>query len=427
MPVRLHAPWRPVAAGAALATATAAATVIAVGAFALPAAAATTTLFASPSGSGSSCSSSQPCSLSGAQAAVRSMVAGMSGDIVVQLADGVYRLSAPLRLTAADSGANGHTVVWQAAPSARPVISGARQVTGWSLVDSGKNVWQANVGTGVDTRQLYVNGTEATRARTQVNRSDFTATGSGLRFTTAALNYLNSVANPSRVEVETINSWTDRYSPVQGIASNMITMQQPAWNNNTFGYDTMTSPFRAGPMYLENAYEFLDSPGEWYLNPGTGVLSYIPRSGENLSSADVELPTLQSLTDIGGTYDSPAHHISFTGITFTGTSWLGPSSNQGYADQQTGTYLAGNWSWPAFGSCNSGCTPFEATRPHWNQMPAAVQVSAANTIAFTGDQFVDLGQTAVGIGNDANAHASGVGLGASTITITGSTFTGVAA
>jgi hypothetical protein len=143
----------------------------------------------------------------------------------------------------------------------------------------GKNIWQANVGAGIDTRQLYVNGTEATRARTQVNRSDFTAGGTGLRFTNSALNYLNTLANQSRVEVEAINSFTDRYSPVQSISGNLLTMQQPAWNNNTFGYDTLTNPFRAGPMYLENAYEFLDSAGEWYLNPGTGVLSYIPAPG----------------------------------------------------------------------------------------------------------------------------------------------------
>jgi hypothetical protein len=146
-----------------------------------------------------------------------------------------------------------------------------------------------------------------------------------------------------------------------------------------------------------------------------------------MSSADVELPALQSLAAVGGTYDSPAHNISFSGITFTGTSWLGPSSNQGFVDQQTGGYLTGNWSWPAYGSCGSGCSQFEATRPHWSQMPAAVQVSAANTITFSGDQFLNLGQTAVGIGNDANAHASGVGLGASSITVTGSVFTGVAA
>ncbi|MDQ1307005.1 MAG: hypothetical protein QG671_2837 [Actinomycetota bacterium] len=391
------------------------------------ASAATTTVYASPSGSGTDCSAARPCSLSAAQSAVRGLVGGMSGDIVVQLADGVYRLSAPLRLTGADSGSNGHSVIWQAAPSAHPVLSGAERVTGWSLADSRLNIWKVDVGSGTNTRQLYVNGVQATRARTQVNRSDFSATGSGLRFTNGSLSYLNNLADQSLVEVETINSWTDRYSPVQSITGNFLTMQQPAWNNNTFGYDTFTSPFRAGPMYLENAYEFLDSPGEWYLSPGTGVLSYIPRSGENLSTADVELPRLQSLVDIGGTYDAPAHNISLVGITFSGTSWLGPSSNQGFADQQTGAYLVGDRPWPAFGSCTSGCTQFEATRPQWSQMPAAVQVSAASDITFSGDQFANLGQNALGIGNDANAHASGVGLGARSITVDHSVFTGDAA
>ncbi|MGN9908781.1 RICIN domain-containing protein [Phytohabitans sp. LJ34] len=383
-----------------------------------PAVAAPTTLYASPSGSGTACSSAQPCSLAGAQAAVRALNDAMSDDIVVQLADGVYRLSAPLRLTAEDSGTNGRTVVWQAAPSARPVISGARAVTGWTLADAGRNIWRANVGTGIDTRQLYVDGAVATRARTQVNRADFTASSTGMRFTNGALSYLNNLANQNRVEMESVNSFTDRYSPVQSISGNLITMQQPAWNNNNFGYDTFTSPHRAGPLYLANAYEFLDSAGEWYLNPGTGVLSYIPRAGQNMSTASVELPALQSLVNIGGTYDAPAHHITFTGVTFTGTSWLGPSSNQGYIDQQTGAYIAGNWSWPGFTSCHNGCTQFEAARPNWFQMPAAVQISAANNVTFSDSQFVNLGQTAIGIGNDANAHASGVGLGASNITVT---------
>ncbi|MFG3299630.1 ricin-type beta-trefoil lectin domain protein [Micromonospora chersina] len=408
---------RRVAAGAAAIVVTTAATVLAAAA---PAAAATTILYAAPSGTGSTCSVSQPCSLTAAQAAVRSRNAAMSGDIVVELADGVYRLAAPLRLTAADSGTNGYTVVWRAAASTRPVISGARAVTGWSLADAGKNIWRASVGAGIDSRQLYVNGAVATRARTAVNRSDFTFTTTGMRFSSGALSYLNNLANQSRVEVESVGSFTDRYSPVQSIAANFLTMQQPAWNNNTFGYDTLSRPHRAGPLYLGNAYEFLDSPGEWYLDPGSGALSYIPLAGQDMATVSVELPVLPSLVDIGGTYDAPAHHIAFNGITFSGTSWLGPSSNQGFADQQTGAHITGTWARPAdaLTSCQEGCQLFEATRPSWSQMPAAVQVSAANTITFSDSRFVNLGQTAVGIGNDANAHASGVGLGASNITIT---------
>ncbi|HUQ61948.1 RICIN domain-containing protein [Lentzea sp.] len=385
-----------------------------------PATAATTTLHASPSGTGTTCSATAPCSLTAAQAAVRSRTSSMSGDIVVELADGTYRLAEALRFTASDSGTNGYRVLWQAAASARPVISGARPVTGWSVADSGRNIWRANVTAGADSRQLYVDGAIATRARTQVNRSDFTFTESGMRFSNGALSYLNTLANQNRVEVESVNSFTDRYSPVQSISGNFLTMRQPAWNNNTFGYDTLNNPFRAGPLYLANAREFLDSPGEWYLDPAAGALYYIPLSGQNMSNVSVELPALQSLVGVGGTYDAPAHDISFTGITFTGTSWLGPSGDQGFADQQTGAYLAGNWNWPSdrLNTCKSGCAQFEAVRPHWSQMPAAVQVSAASRITFADSRFLNLGQTAIGIGNDANAHASGVGLGASGITVT---------
>ncbi|MEQ4305824.1 RICIN domain-containing protein [Plantactinospora sp. B6F1] len=407
---------RRVLAGAAAALTTAA-TVTVVAASAAPALAATTTLYASPSGSGTACTAATPCSLAGAQTAVRSRTGAMSGDIVVELADGVYRLTSPLRLTAADSGTNGYRVIWQAAPSARPVISGARAVTGWSLVDSGRNIWRANVGAGLDSRQLYVDGAIATRARTQVNRADFTADSTGMRFTNSALGYLNNLANENRVQIESVGSFTDRYVSVQSINGNLITMQQPGWSNNNFGYDTFTSPHRAGPLYLSNAYEFLDAPGEWYLDPGSGALSYIPLGGQNMNNVRVELPTLQSLVNLGGSYDAPAHHLTFSGITFAGTSWLGPSGNQGYADQQTGAYIAGNWSWPSFTSCHNGCPQFEAARPNWLQSPAAVQISAANNITFTDSRFVNLGQTAVGIGNDAGAHGSGVGLGASNITI----------
>ncbi|WP_182909859.1 RICIN domain-containing protein [Microbispora sp. H13382] len=408
---------RPVLAGIVAAALAVASALVA---SATPALAATTTLYASPSGTGTACTSAQPCSLPAAQTAVRSQNSAMSGDIVVELADGVYRQTSPLRFTAADSGTNGYSVKWQAAQGARPVISGARAVTGWSLADSGKNIWRADVGTGIDTRQLYVNGALATRARTQVNRNDFTATTTGMRFSSSALSYLNNLANQNRVEMESVGSFTDRYVTVQSISGNFITMQQPGWNNNTFGYDTFSQPHRAGALYLENAYEFLDSPGEWYINPGTGVLYYIPASGQNINNVAVELPVLQSLVDVGGTYDSPAHHITFSGITFTGTTWLGPSSNQGFVDQQTGAYIAGNYNWPGdrLTSCQEGCQAFESTRPNWYQMPAAVQVSAANNITFTDSQFVNLGQTAIGIGNDANAHASGVGLGASDITVT---------
>jgi hypothetical protein len=388
-----------------------------------------TTLYTSPTGSGTACSSAQPCSLSQAQTAVRAIAPSMTGDIVVQIAAGTYALSNPLTFTQADSGANGHTVYWQAATGTRPIISGGQRVTGWTVADSAQNIWRANVSGAFDSRQLYVNGRIATRARTQVNRADFTATTTGLTFTNGALSYLNNVANEGRIELESVNSFTDRYVPVQSINSNVIAMEQPAWGNNTWGYDTLSRPFHNGPMYLANAREFLDAAGEWYLDTAAGQLYYKPLSGENMSTADVQLPRLESLVRIGGTYAAPAHHISFSGLQFSHTSWLQPNSSQGYADQQTGAYIYGTWSRPAdwLTSCQQGCPQFEATRPNWRQMPAAVQVSAANAIRFTNNRFTNLGQVGLGIGQDANAHATGVGLGASDVDVIGNVFEQISA
>jgi Ricin-type beta-trefoil lectin domain len=383
-----------------------------------------TTLYVSPTGSGTSCSASAPCSVTQAKSSVEALNGNMSGDIVVQLAGGTYRMSAPLVLGSADSGSNGNHVVWQAAPGQSPVLSGGQQVTGWTLKDTANNIYAASVPTGADSRQLYVDGALAPRASIPIARSDVKITTSGMTILNSALNYLATLPEQNRIELESQNSFTDRYAPVQSISGTTIAMQQPAWNNNNWGYDTLASPFAGGSLKLENSYSFLKTTGQWFLDPQAGQLYYKAPSGWSPTSHDIELPRLTSLLQIGGTYASPAHDITVQNIAFQHTTWLQPSTSSGYADQQSGAFLGRTFTQPSdfLTSCQSGCPLFEAARNSWSQVPAAVQVSAARGITFSGDTFTHLGQVGLGIGNDADAHASGVGLGASSITVTGSSF-----
>jgi hypothetical protein len=404
--------------------------VLAVGAFvAAPAvtshAATMTTLYASPAGSGTACSASAPCSLTQAKTSVEAIDGNMSGDIVVQLAGGTYRMSSPLVLGSADSGTNGHQVIWQAAPGEQPVLSGGQQVTGWTLKDASNNIYAASVPAGSDSRQLFVDGALAPRAAISISRSDVKITAGGMTIVNSALNYLSTLPQQNRIELESQNSFTDRYAPVQSISGSTITMQQPAWNNNNWGYDTLASPFAGGSLQLENSYSFLKTAGQWYLDPQAGQLYYKAPSNWSPTSHDVELPRLTSLLQIGGSYTSPAHDITVNGVAFQHTTWLQPSTSVGYADQQSGAFLGRTFTQPSdfMTSCQSGCQLFEAARNSWSQVPAAVQVSAARGITFTGDTFAHLGQVGLGIGNDADAHASGVGLGASSVPVSGSTFT----
>ena len=352
-----------------------------------------------------------------------------SSDVVVHMAGGTYRLTKPLTFTGADSAQNGHTISYAAAAGAPAVMTGSQQVTGWTLQNSGANIWVATVGTGVNSRQLYVNGAEAPRAAISVPRSDFSFTQTGLTITNSSLNYLAGLSNQNQIEVESVNSFTDRYAPVQSISGTTITMQQPAWDNSTWGYDTLNAPFAGGTMSLENNYSFLQQAGQWYLNPATGQLFYKAASGQNPNNLDIELPRQQVLLQVSGSYASPVSGLSFSNMTFSGATWLGPSGSNGYADQQNGAHIDGAWQMPSnwLSTCSSGCQLFEAVRNHWDQIPAAVQVSAASNITFSGDTFTDLGEVGLGVGEDADANASGVGLGANGITITGNKFTADAA
>ncbi|MEV5176896.1 right-handed parallel beta-helix repeat-containing protein [Streptomyces flaveolus] len=343
----------------------------------------------------------------------------------VQLADGTYRLSEPLRFGPGDGGGN-HTIHWTAASDAHPVITGAKKVTGWSKSEAGPGIWEADTPRGLDTRQLYVNGVIAPRAAIRLANTDVTPTATGLTIKNPALNYLATLPDQERIEFESLGDFTNRYSPVQSISGSEITMAQPAWDNNTWGWDTVQNSFLAGPSwYLDNSLKFLTQAGQWYVDPGAGKLYYKPADGVDPNRLDIELPRLETLISIGGTYDRPVTGLAFDGIQFSGTSWLGPSTD-GYADQQNGLFIKGAYKYrpaDAFTSCSRGCEMFERARTSWYQEPAAVQVSAASRISFTGNTFTNLGQSALGIGNDANATRTGVGLGASDIDVVGNRFT----
>jgi hypothetical protein len=346
--------------------------------------------------------------------------AAAGNDVTVLLAGGTYRLSAPMVFTTADSG-----TTWQAEPGQTPILSGGTQVTGWTVQDAGQNIWVASVPQGADSRQLFVDGTLAPRASIAISRSDVQITTTGMTITNSALNYLATLPQQNRIEVESQNSFTDRYAPVQSISGTTITMQQPAWNNNNWGYDTLARPFGGGQLFLENSYSFLKSTGQWYLDPQAGRLYYKAPAGWAPASHDVELPRLQSLLQISGSYSNPVRDMTFQGLRFEHTTWLTPSTSVGYANQQSGTFLPSANQMPGdfLSSCQSGCPLFEGARNSWAQVPAAVQVSAATAITFSGNTFTHLGQVGLGIGNDANAHGSGTGLGASSITVDHNTFT----
>jgi hypothetical protein len=347
-------------------------------------------------------------------------------DVVVKLADGIYRLFQPLRFTAADGGQNGHTVTWQAAEGAHPVWSGAIPVTGWRMWDRAKDIYVADVPAGLNARQLWVNDQLAPIASVEIQRKDVVFTREGVTLKPGALSY--DIRRSPHLELRATGFFTGRISPVARIEQDRLIMRQPAWDNNLWGYDTIEKPFHPelSHLYLANSLDLLTKPGQWYLDPVEGKLYLRPGEGIDLATADVELPHIAVLLSIGDSLDQPVRDLTFRRIRFSHTTWLGPSGPDGYASQQSGSYLAGHaLAYPddPIATCAQGCRAFESVRNEWSQIPASVQVSASERITFDQDVFAHLGQYALGTGNDADAMLSGTGLGAGDITVTANVFT----
>ncbi len=279
----------------------------------LPAAgasAATTQIYVANNGSGNMCSFSAPCGISEAKAKVRSAASTMSSDLVVNLRGGTYRFDSALQLGIEDSGQNGYTVRWQAYPGETPVFSGGRKIAGWSLVDPVKNLYRASVPAGFQSRQLFVDGVRAVRARSELNPAGFKKTAQG--FSSSNLLY-TTWRNQDSIEIVGRNAWKSLRCPVRsitaGVGSAEFTMQQPCWSNagtapNPDYYFPYNGSGRIGldsVTWLENAFELLDQAGEFYIDSAAGQAYYIPRPGENLAAAEVEAPASEGLLRLAGT------------------------------------------------------------------------------------------------------------------------------
>lgn|GEM_PF-2218741 len=269
---------------------------------------------------------------------VRSVNSSMTGDINIYLRGGTYTLAAPLQLTSQDSGTNGYRIVYRNFPSETPVISGGVPVTDWSLFNATNNIYRAYVGTDFYSRHLYVDGVRAVRARSESTPAGFTLdAANGFNLPTTGM-YANmaSWGDPSDIEIHEKVQWTIQWGGVDHIANGKIYMKQPFWR--TTQYHTQYAIGMTYPQVIENAYELLDTHGEWYLSRSSGYLYYKPLPGQNMNTSSFILPKLERLIDGNhrGSLDNLLKNVQFQGITFSYTTYLQPGSDEGYADHQGG-------------------------------------------------------------------------------------------
>ncbi|TPQ18980.1 RICIN domain-containing protein [Streptomyces sporangiiformans] len=271
---------------------------------------------------------------------VRTVNDDMTGDINVYLRGGNYPVSSTIDFTSADSGTNGHRVVYAAYQNEKPVLNGGVPVTGWTQ-HSG-NIWKASLDRDDKLRALYVNGKRAQMASKTIDSAGchgtYTVTagqapwawesGSQCDGAKYSLSDLPAVAaNQGDVEIKSATTWTTAIVGVRQIttssdgANRVALFQQPG---AAIAQAPPYGPFKAsGSHTFMNAYEFLDQPGEFYFNKTTRTLYYYKSSSENMTTAKVFAPNnVSTLLKIAGTSRTDhARNITFSGLTVEHSDW----------------------------------------------------------------------------------------------------------
>lgn len=266
--------------------------------------------------------------------AIRSIKSETTAPFTVSLRAGTYALKRAFQLDEQDSGSDAAPVTYQAYRGEKVTLSGGRSISGWQRgrgqiytvqlpeVQAGR--WNFNA--------LFVNGRRATRARTPnqgryynivaPSGPDF-APGSdptyySFRFHAGDVD--PAWKNLNEIEVVSNRRASQSRAFIAAVEGDRVRLQSYAskyygWEEWNGGQDR---------YYLDNIFEGLDSPGEWYLDRKSGTLSYWPLSGENMAMAQVSAPVLLQLLDMRGATE----RMDLSQRAFTIAAWIKTSANE---------------------------------------------------------------------------------------------------
>ncbi len=265
--------------------------------------------------------------IEGARDAIRQMKAeqGLTEPVTVMLRGGTYFLDRTIVFDNQDYGTAQHPITYRAYPGEEPVISGGRKIkASWETYDGQIKVctlpeveagdWSFN--------QLFVNGERQTRARIPHEGYQIIAEAVSDTAFKYKAGHFKRYRNLKDAEIVMFHSWNNSRLKVAGLdEQKRIVRCLDANAPHPIGWSSAGSVNR---YYIDNVFEGLQQPGDWYLDKHSGELYYWPEG--NTENLEIVAPALKQLIR----FEDQARHIHIRGITFTDTRWELPE--KGYPD-----------------------------------------------------------------------------------------------
>ncbi len=251
---------------------------------------------------------------------------GLSKAVTVYLKGGLYELEETIVFKPEDSGTLTSPICYRAVEGEEAIISGGKPVIGrWkkykdnimmcTINDVKKGDWYF--------RQLFINGERQIRARfpnssyyliadteEEMERNEFKYRGTDIR----------KWKNLNEVEIVVFQYWNES----RLLVSEVDDQAKKVSFTGRIGM-RLDNEEECNRYYVDNVFEGLDQPGEWYLDKHTGKLYVWPKT--DLASAEVRAPVLNELIRFEGDVETNnIRYINFQGLTFCETDYILPEA-----------------------------------------------------------------------------------------------------
>jgi hypothetical protein len=240
------------------------------------------------------------------------------GPIEVILHAGTYYLPETLILTPEDSGTKDVPIRYVPFPGDAVTLSGGQSLQlQWSPYKG--NILQAQIPQVKDGKlsfdQLFINGRMQHLAR-YPNFDPAAKYFNGVAADAIAPARLKSWAHPETALLNAMHTgqWGDMHWQITGVDTKGNAVLKGGQQNNR------PSPPHRELRFVENVFEELDAPGEWFLDNSAGTLYLIPPKDVDLAIAKVEVAGLKHLVEFRGAIEKPVQFVSVEGLSFTHTA-----------------------------------------------------------------------------------------------------------
>jgi hypothetical protein len=235
------------------------------------------------------------------------------GEAVILLREGVYRLGEPLVFTPQD-GAAGKSLTIRPYAHEQVVLTGSVELSGLRWEPYRDGIVKTTVNGSPVMDMLLVNG----EIRHQARYPNFDPEGIRFNGTAAQATAAERVKrwkNPSGGYLHAMHNsdWGDFHYRITGKDKKGNLVMEGGWQNNR------QSGLHRENRMVENIFEELDAPGEWFYKAAEATLYYYPLPGEDVAKASFESPQLRRLIEMRGSASNPVCHITIEGIGLTQT------------------------------------------------------------------------------------------------------------